>query len=59
MYVSEYTKFMDEFLQKNPDIAQDRLRLRGTLWDVELKPEEQIGFQESRLPNKPYPYQVD
>lgn len=59
MYVSEFTKFMDDYLRQNPEVAEERLILRNKLWDVELKAEEQTGFNEGKLPPKPYAYQPD
>lgn len=59
MYVSEFTKFMDDYLRQNPEVAEERLILRGTLWDVDLKADEQKGFKEGKLPPKPYAYQPD
>lgn len=29
------------------------------LWDVELNPEEQAGFEAAELPKPPYAYQAD
>ena len=55
-YISEYTKFINDFLALHPAIVEDQLRSRGYLWDVELNKEEQAGFQAGNLPAKAYPY---
>ncbi|MBP6563347.1 MAG: DUF3460 family protein [Neisseriaceae bacterium] len=57
MYVSEFTKFMNDYLDQNPEVAEERLSLRGQLWDVELKTDEQKGFKAGKVANKPYAYQ--
>lgn len=59
MYVSEFTQFIEDYLRQNPEVAEERQLLRGQLWEVTLKAEEQNGFQKSTVPNKPYAYQPD
>ncbi|MFS6937111.1 DUF3460 family protein [Neisseria animaloris] len=58
-YKSDATRFIDEFLEKNPQEAEQRLKNRSLLWDVELNSEEQAGFEAAKLPKKPYAYQPD
>ena len=58
-YQSDATKFLNKFLKDNPKIAEQRLKNRGLLWDVTLKPEEQAGFEASKVAKKPYTYQPD
>ncbi len=58
-YVSDFTKFMNEYLEKNPEVAAQRLENRGTLWDVALNPQQQADFEAAELPKKPYAYQAD
>lgn len=58
-YKSEATQFLEEYLDKNPQEAEQRLKNRALLWDVELNPEEQANFAAAALPKKPYAYQPD
>ncbi len=56
-YVSDYTKFMNEFLEKNPEVADQRLENRGILWDVELNQDELNDFEKAELKKPAYAYQ--
>ncbi|PTN12885.1 DUF3460 family protein [Nitrosomonas aestuarii] len=58
-YESEQTKFMREFLEKNPQVPDKRLEARGIWWDKSLNKEEQKRFKESTVPHKPYAYFSD
>lgn len=58
-YQSDTTQFLNQYLEKNPQEAEQRLKNRALLWDVELNPEEQEAFKASQLPKKPYTYQTD
>lgn len=58
-YQSDATKFINEYLETHPEVAEQRLKNRGLLWDVELNPEEQAAFEASKLPKKPYAYQPE
>lgn len=58
-YQSEATRFLNDYIEKHPEEAQQRLKNRGLLWDVELNPEEQAGYEAAKLPKKPYAYQTD
>jgi hypothetical protein len=55
-YESEHTKFMREFLQKNPNIQEKRLEARSVWWDKNQNLEERKRFSESAEPMKPYVY---
>ncbi|MCE7914003.1 MAG: DUF3460 family protein [Nitrosomonas sp. PRO4] len=55
-YESEHTKFIREFLEKNPHVAAKRLEARKMWWDKKLSKEEQKRFKESNDPMKPYVY---
>lgn len=57
-YQSDFTQFMNEYLEKNPDVAASRLTNRGKLWDVKLKDEEQADFEAAELPKPAYTYQT-
>ena len=58
-YQSEATQFLNEFIAQHPEEAEQRLKNRQLLWDVELNAEEQQAFAESRIAKKPYTYQAD
>lgn len=58
-YQSDTTQFLNEYLAQNPEEAEQRLRNRGLLWDVELNPEEQQQFAAAAVAKKPYAYQTD
>lgn len=59
MYQSDFTKFMQDFLQKNPQIDPQRQALRLTWWDRQPDLDDQRRWRESRVPQKPYVYQSD
>ena len=55
-YESEFTKFMREFEQENPDLQEKRLVARGIWWDKDQDLEERKRLDESEEPMKPYVY---
>lgn len=59
MYQSDYTKFMNDFLQKNPAVAEEQQSLRLTWWDKKVDVDEQRRFQASKVQQKPYVYQPE
>ena len=59
MYQSDYTTFMNDFLQKNPSVAEDQQRLRLTWWDTQVDVNEQRGIKEAKVQQKPYVYKPD
>jgi hypothetical protein len=59
MYQSDFTKFMSEFLDKHPEVDQQRRELRLTLWDRKVSLDDQRRWKESRVPQKPYVYQPE
>ena len=58
-YKYDATQFIDDYIEKHPQEAEQRLKNRALLWDVELNPEEQAGFEAAELPKPPYAYQAD
>lgn len=58
-YQSDTTQFLNEFIEQYPEEAEQRLKNRHLLWDVELNADEQKAFAESRIAKKPYTYQAD
>ncbi|CUA83632.1 MULTISPECIES: DUF3460 family protein [Gulbenkiania] len=59
MYQSEFTAFMKDFLEKHPEVEQERRELRLTWWDRKLNLEDLRRWKESRLPQKGYAYQPE
>ncbi|XZG71848.1 DUF3460 family protein [Chitinibacteraceae bacterium HSL-7] len=59
-YVSEYTQFMRDFLNKNPEVAEGQTEGRSLLWDkAPIDLDERRRNLDARVAQKPYPYQVD
>ncbi|WP_416190610.1 DUF3460 family protein [Neisseria sp. CCUG12390] len=58
-YQSDATRFLDQLVEDNPELEQERLDNRGLLWDVELNAEEQAGFEAAKVAKKPYTYYQD
>lgn len=59
MYQSDFTKFMNEYLEKNPQVDTERRELRLTWWDREVSLDDQARWKASRVPQKPYVYQPE
>ncbi|GHD75229.1 DUF3460 family protein [Vogesella fluminis] len=59
MYQSEFTRFMNDFLAKNPQVESERRELRLTWWDRKLDLEDLRRWNASKVPQKPYVYQPD
>ena len=58
-YQSEATQFLNKYIEEHPQEAEQRLKNRGILWDVELNPEDQEGFAAAKIAKKPYTYYQD
>ncbi|WP_206434456.1 DUF3460 family protein [Iodobacter ciconiae] len=59
-YVSDFTLFMDDYLVKNPEVAQGQLEGRALLWDkAPLDLDEHLRAIASKVQQKPYPYQTN
>lgn len=57
-YVSDHTKWMDEQLAKNPEWAADQKVGRALWWDKKQDVDSTARNQASKVPQKPYPYDV-
>ena len=55
-YESELTKFMREFLDKNPQVTEKQKQARATWWDKPQAPDDLKRDQESNLPQTGYAY---
>ncbi|HJW02010.1 MAG TPA: DUF3460 family protein [Azospira sp.] len=58
LYESDHTKFMREMLEKNPQWVEDQRQGRALWWDKEISVDELQRNRESRVAQKPYPYDV-
>lgn len=55
-YVSEFTKFMNGWLEQHPEELQVRKEGRALWWDKPQDPATQESNQAARVAQKPYPY---
>lgn len=55
-YESEITKFIREFLERHPEVAERQKRHRATWWDRPQNFEERKALEEAKVPKKPYEY---
>lgn len=59
MYESEHTKFMRELFQRRPEFTGEQQKGRAIFWDrPALTLDERRRAEESRINQKPYPYQT-
>lgn len=59
-YVSEFTRFMNGYLEEHPEVARSQQEGRALLWDKEpADPDERARFTASRVKQKSYVYQPD
>ncbi|HMV21944.1 MAG: DUF3460 family protein [Betaproteobacteria bacterium] len=57
-YVSDHTKWIDELMEKNPDWAADQKAGRALWWDKKQDAAALARQNDSKVPQKPYPYDV-
>ena len=57
MYQSEFTNFMDEFLKKNPEVADGRLENRAVWWDKPVDAEFEKQARDAKVKQNGYYYQ--
>ena len=55
-YESDTTKFIREFLDKNPQLQDKRQRARGTWWDRPQDLDERKREEQSEVPQAGYVY---
>lgn len=59
-YVSEYTQFMREWLERHPEETEVQRQGRALWWDKgNLDPEELARRARARVPQKAYYYDVN
>ena len=56
LYESEITKFMRDFLQKNPQVVEKQKKHRASWWDRPQSLEQQAVDEASRVPKSSYEY---
>jgi len=59
VYQSDFTAFMNGFLEQNPQVDTERRELRLTWWERKLDLDDLRRWKESRVPQKPYVYQPE
>jgi hypothetical protein len=56
-YVSDFTRFINDFKSKNPQVEEGQVRGRAILWDKSIDRDAQRRYRESRVPQQAYVYQ--
>lgn len=59
MYQSEFTRFINGFLEQHPEVETERRELRLTWWERKVDFDALKRWKASRVPQKPYVYQPD
>lgn len=55
-YVSEFTRFMNGWLDEHPQEGEVRRSGRALWWDRPLDAADRAALDAGRIPQKPYPY---
>ncbi len=55
-YESDTTRFIREFLNKNPEVVVKQRTARSMWWDRQQDREQRKQFDEAAVPMKPYEY---
>lgn len=58
-YVSDFTKFMTQWMDQHPEELIVQKEGRALWWDKPQDPQIQAAHCESKVAQKPYPYQPD
>ena len=58
-YVSDHTKWINEQLEKNPEWVVDQKAGRALWWDKKQEVDTTSRNAESKVAQKPYPYDVN
>jgi Protein of unknown function (DUF3460) len=56
-YISDFTKFLQQLKEGNPDLDRQQREGRAIWWDKNVDPELYKRFNESTLPQPAYVYQ--
>jgi hypothetical protein len=57
-YVSEFTKFLQDLKDSNPDLDRQQREGRAIWWDKDIDPELYKRFNASKLSQPAYVYQT-
>lgn len=57
-YESEAMQFIKQLKDERPHLDKEQQKGRSLLWDKQLDSQLQKGFQDSKVPQKPYVYQT-
>ena len=55
-YESDITRFIRDFLNKNPEVVEEQRTARSMWWDRMQDREQRKQFEKSSVPMKPYEY---
>ena len=55
-YESETTRFIKDFLDRNPQVVEKQKRHRGTWWDRPQSLQERDRLEQARVPSTGYVY---
>jgi len=55
-YESDTTRFIRDFLNKNPEVVEKQRAGRSMWWDRNQDRAQRKQFEESAVPKKPYEY---
>lgn len=55
-YKSDVTQFIDSLKSRDPQLEERQRQGRALLWDKELNRDDQKGFREAKVAQKPYVY---
>ena len=58
-YQSEATQFIDQLKAAKPTLEAEQRQGRALLWDKEVDRSAVKGFNDARVPQKPYVYQTN
>ena len=55
-YKSDVTQFIDNLKSRDPQLEERQRQGRALLWDQALNRDDQQGFREAKVDQKPYVY---
>jgi hypothetical protein len=58
-YVSDFTKFINAWMEQHPEEREEQKKSRALWWDKPQNAAEQEAARASKIAQKPYPYQAD
>lgn len=58
-YVSEHTKFMQEWLEKHPEQIEEQKKGRALWWDKPQDVATQAEYTAAKVPTRSYYYQTE